>query len=433
MGKVLGGGSSINVLAWVRGHASDWDYFAAETGDARWASAQVDDLFRSRIEDWSGPADPTHRGVGGPVSVQPPLDPNPAALAMLAAASGLGIPTFTSHNQALRNGGGAGLQDKILKDGQRRSMYRAYVAPLLHQSNLTVCTDAVVTRLILEGDVVIGVDVHHRGEHLRIGANGEVVLSLGALNTPKLLMQSGIGDRAKLNDLGIDVVQNLPGVGQNFQDHIQVGCTWEYKKPVAPRNSGGEASLFWKSDSTLDAPDLILFQAEVPVASEQTAALGVPEHGWTMFSGIVRPSSRGTVSLTGAASDAPLRIETGALTSPEDEKTLLASMTLAREIGNAPEMNHLNKREAMPGNLKGPDLMNYVRNAASTFWHQSCTAKMGRDSMSVVDGSLAVYGIKRLRIADASVMPRITTGNTMAPCVVIGELAARSICDSHKL
>lgn len=434
MGKVLGGGSSINVLIWSRGHATDWDYFAATTEDSRWSHASVTDLYRTKIEDWHGPASTANRGTGGLVFVQPPPNPNPIATAMLDAAAGLGIPTFGSHNEALtERRGGAGLMDMIMKDGKRQSIFRAYAVPIMGQPNLTVLSQALVTRLLIQDGGVTGVEILHQGELIDVDAGCEVILSLGALNTPKLLMQSGIGDRDHLKAFNIDAIQHSPGVGQNFQDHIQCSCTWEYKEPLLPRNNGGEAALYWQSDPALEGPDLILSQAEMPLASPENTALGLPEHGWSLFCGVARPQSRGKVSLTGPNYDDRLQIETGALTHPEDVKMLRASLALGREIGNSPAFQSYNKREVMPGLLEEPALLNYLRNGAATFWHQSGTAKMGKDAMSVVDGKLAVYGVKRLRIADSSVMPRIMTGNTMAPCVVIGELAAASILSDYRI
>jgi choline dehydrogenase len=259
-----------------------------------------------------------------------------------------------------------------------------------------------------------------------------VVLSLGAIHTPKVLMQSGIGDEAELGRFGIPVVQHLPGVGQNLQDHPGFDCVWEYRQPLAPRNTASESTYFWKSDPAMESPDLQTCQAEVPKSSaENIARFGLPEFGWTLFAGVVRPKSRGRLRLTGPKPLDPVEIQANMLSHPDDLTAAVAAVELAREIGNSAALSPFVKREVMPGNLKGADLVRFIRDAASSYWHATCTAKMGMDAMSVVDSDLKVYGIERLRIADGSIMPRITTGNTMAPCVVIGERAAQILQTEH--
>jgi choline dehydrogenase len=432
MGKVLGGGSSVNAMAWAHGHKNDWDFYASEADDPAWNYESVLEIYK-RIEDWHGSPDPKYRGTGGPVFVRPAPDPNPIAAAMLEGACSVGIPTFESNNGRMMEGeGGASLLDLLVCDGKRRSIFRAYTYSYMDRLNLTVLSHALVTRVIVEGRRATGVECIYDGNTHRIGAALEVVLSLGAVHTPKVLMQSGIGDRVELQRFGIPVVRNLPGVGQNFQDHIAVGCIWEYRRPLAPRNNAGEATFFWKSDPELDTPNLQTFMAEIPISSAETAARFNPPVGsWTMTAGVVRPKSRGRVRLTGPSPLAPVQIEADFLCHPDDLKAAIACVGLCREIGNSPALHHFAKREVMPGNLKGPELENFVRDGATTYWHQTCTAKMGRDAMSVVDGSLRVYGIDNLRIADGSVMPRVTTGNTMAPCVVIGERAGEILKKDH--
>lgn len=433
MGKVLGGGSSINVMVWARGHRSDWDHYAAEAGDEDWGYDNVLSLYR-RIENWQGRPDPEFRGASGPVWVQPASDPSPVAHAMLAAASELGIPTFDSPNGAMMEGpGGAAISDMLVRDGQRQSLYRAYVHPWLDRPNLTVLTGATVRRVVLDGTRATGVEIVHGGRVSTIGARREIVLSLGAMHTPKVLMQSGIGDRDELGRHGIPVVQHLPGVGRNLQDHVSFGCMWEYAEPIAPRNSGSEATLYWKSRPDLEAPDLLFCQVEFPVPSERTAALGVPEHGWTMFAGLARPASRGRLRLTSADPMAPITIDANMLSDPADMEAAARCVQLCRELGNAQAFRPYVTREVMPGNVAGDDLKDYIRNSAVTYWHQTCTAKMGQDAMSVVDHKLRVYGVDGLRIADGSILPRVSTGNTQAPCAIVGERAADILRVSHGL
>ncbi len=434
MGRVLGGGWSVNVMVWARGHKSDWDYFASEAGDPTWNYDSVLQIYR-HIEDWHGAPDPKYRGVGGPVFVEPAPDPNPIAPAMVAAASAVGIPSFENQNgRMMETEGGASIIDVRSRQGKRQSVFRSYVYPLMDRPNLTVLTKALVLRLTFDGHRVTGVDVSCNGAIRHIEAGAEVVLSLGAINTPKVLMQSGIGDRTELQRLGIPVVLDLPGVGQNFQDHVGFNCVWEYREALPPRNTMAEATFFWKSNPSLQGPDIQTCQAEVPIATPETAAtFGVPEHGWTLFGGLIRPHGRGHLRLTGPDPEDPVLIEANFLSHPEDLKAAIACVELCREVGNAAPLAPYAKREVMPGNLKGKDLENYVRNAATTYWHETCTAKMGRDAMSVVDGNLQVYGFDNLRIADGSIMPRVTTGNTMAPCVIIGERAAEILRRRHSL
>src|SRR5260221_979335 len=329
---------------------------------------------------------------------------------------------------------GSSIMDVRVRDGKRQSVFRSYTFPYMDRPNLTVLTHALVTRITLWGRRAIGVECIYHGKTHLISAGLEVVLSLGAIHTPKVLMQSGIGDEVELQRLGIPLVQHLPGVGQNFQDHSGIGCVWEYEKPLAPRNNAGESTFFWKSDPSLETPDIQTCLGEVPFASaEMLTRFNPPAGSWTMFAGIVRPKSRGRIQLTGPNPMDPVQIETNLMSHPDDLKAAIAGVQLCREIGNSAALRPFAKREVMPGNLKGAELENFIRDSVVTYWHQTCTAKMGRDSMSVVDGNLKVYGIESLRIADGSIMPRVTTGNTMAPCVIIGERAGEILRADHKL
>ncbi|MEQ9609135.1 MAG: GMC family oxidoreductase N-terminal domain-containing protein [Kiloniellaceae bacterium] len=427
MGKVLGGGSSINVMVWARGHKNDWEHFASEAGDPAWGYESVLGIYR-RIESWQGASDPLRRGKEGPVYVQPAADPQPVALAMVEAAQALGLPHFDSPNGVMMEGrGGVAINDLIVRDGRRVSMFRSYVQPLRRQPNLTILTRALVSKLLFSRKRVVGIEVIQDGALRRYFADHEVILSLGAVNTPKLLMQSGIGPGIELWRHGIPLVQHLPGVGRNHQDHVSFGCIFEYKEPQPIGYGGSEATLYWSSNPDLDRPDMFHCQLEFPAPSAETASLGVPAHGWTMFAGLAHPKSRGTVSLSGAEPQDPAVIDANTLSHPDDLEKAVASIELCRELGAHKAFGGLVRREALPGNLKGRALQNYARNAAVTYWHQAGTAKMGRDALSVVDAQLRVHGIRSLRIADASIMPSITSGNTMAPCVVIGERAAEMI------
>src|SRR5258707_2357043 len=432
MGKALGGGSSINVMAWARGHKSDWDFFASEAADPAWSYESVLELYR-RIEDWHGVPDPKYRGTGGPVFVEPVPDPSPIALAMLEGTRSVGIPTFENQNGSMmESAGGSSIVDVRFRDGKRQSVFRSYTFPYIDRPNLTVLTRALVTRITFEGKRATGVECIYNGKTHRFSAGHEVVLSMGAIQTPKVLMQSGVGDEVELQRHGIPLVQHLPGVGQNFQDHPAIGCVWEYQKPHAPHTAS--VTFFWKSAPNLDTPDIQTFQTEVPfAAAEMLARYNVPAGSWSMFAGIVRPKSRGRIRLTGPNPVDAVQIETNIMSHPDDLKAAIACVQLCREIGNSAALRPFTKREVMPGNLKGAELENFIRDSVTTFWHQTCTAKMGRDSMSVVDGSLKVYGIENLPVADGSIMPRVTTGNTMAPCVIIGDHAGEILKADHKI
>ena len=247
-------------------------------------------------------------------------------------------------------------------------------------------------------------------------------------------MLFGIGDEAELHRLGIPVVQHLPGVGRNFQDHFAMGCVWEYQQALPPRNNAGEATCFWKSAPNLDTPDLQICQVEVPLCRQETAARFSPStHSWTLYGGVVRPQSRGRIRFTGPNAHDPIQIDANTLSHSDDLRAAIACVELCREIGNSLPLRPYTKREVMPGNLRGAALRDFIRDAASTYHHQTCTAKMGCDAASVVDARLRVYGIQNLRIADGSILPRVTTGNTMAPCIVIGERAGEMLRDSHQI
>ena len=429
-GKVLGGGSSINAMAWARGHKSDWDYFAREAGDPAWSYDSVLNIYR-QIEDWQGAPDPDRRGTGGLLFIDSGIGSGPFVPAMFEGTRSVGIPTFDSINGRMMEGpGGCSLVEFRMRDWQRFSIFRSYTFPYMDRPNLTVLTSAPVTRLIFEGRRVTGVEFTYQDRVHRIRAGLEVVLSLGAINTPKVLMQSGVGDQTELHRFGIPLVEHLPGVGQNYQDHVALpGMIWE----CCGDEPNAVFHWFWKSDSSLDTPDLQTTQAPLEVTGLKNVNPTLPASGWMMLPAVIRTKSRGRVRLTGPDPMDPADIDSNLLSDPDDLKALVAVVELCREIGNSAALRPFLKQELVPGNVKGLALENYLRNTAVSWWHQTCTAKMGRDSLSVVDTNLKVYGIENLRIADGSIMPRVTTGNTMAPCVIIGERAAEAIRTTYKL
>jgi choline dehydrogenase len=425
MGKVLGGGTSINAMVWAHGHKNDFQQWARESGDACWGYQHVLEIY-TRIEDWHGAPDPVRRGTGGPVFVQAPADPNPLAPAFLAAAQSLGIPIFADQNGILQEGpGGAALTNLRIRGGRRLNIPADYLYPIMHQPNLTVLTGALVRKLTIDGVSVTGVDFDWRGQVRTIKASSEVVLSAGAIQTPKILMLSGIGDQTEFARLGIETVTHLRGVGRNLQDHPIIGASlWEPPPNGIPaRANAAEANLFIKSDPGLETPDLHIWNVQVPYVTEVTMKYAVP-NAWSISPGLVRPHSRGYLRLKSVnPADAP-EIHANMLGDPRDLAALRKGMEISRELGNSAAMKPFVKREILPGDVKGDALDNLIRDGALSMHHVAGTAKMGHDEDSVVDSKLRVYGVKNLRIADGSIMPTITTGNTQAPCVIIGERMA---------
>lgn len=439
MGKVLGGGSSINGSIWARGHREDYELWAEAAGDPGWNYESVLGIYR-RIEDWQGKPDPHRRGQGGLLRIEQPQDPVPLVPALVEATAALGIPATEDINAAAMEGEGAcGVPNVLVQDGNRRvSMAATYLHPMLGAPNLDVVLCAEVTRLLFDGDRASGVEFVQRGKVVRVNAGSEVIVSQGAINTPKLLMLSGIGDEAELRSHGIAVRQHLAGVGGNFHDHILLaGCCWQYRMPEAPRNNAAEFVFYARSDATLRTPDLMPVLEETAFASEVIAErFEVPARAdvaWTLAPGLAQPESRGRVRLASADPFAAPRIEANFLAADADMRAMVRCVELCREIGNSAALAPFRERELFPGPLKGRALEDFVRNAAGTYFHECGTARMGRDADAVVDEQLRVRGVRGLRVADASIMPRIATGNTMAPVVVIAERAAEILRAAHGL
>ncbi|MDH6230772.1 choline dehydrogenase [Mesorhizobium soli] len=434
MAKVLGGGSSINATIWVRGHRNDYDGWAEAAGDPAWGYDNALEIFK-RVENWQGTPDPKYRGAGGKVWVQPSQNPLPIAPAMLEAVKGLGMPVFDDLNGAREESkGGFALMNQIIKDGRRANMAQAYLYPVLARPNLTVLTRAHADRLVIEGGRVVGVEITRDGAPLTLHASREVVVSLGAIRSPKLLMLSGIGDRAHLAEHGIKARLHSPEVGQNFHDHIlHGGCLWEAPQQMEYANSGANASGFWKSDAALDTPDLNIVQIELPYASEVVAKdYSPPATSWALCAGLVGPKSRGSVRLASARpADAPV-VTANFLSHPDDVAALMKGIDLCRQIGNSPALAPWVKREVAPGrDLDSKAKADFVRNGATTFFHQVGTCRMGADDAAVVDAKLKLRGVEGLRVADGSIMPKIASCATMASCVFIGERMADILLSSE--
>jgi len=357
--------------------------------------------------------------------VQPAADPNAFSFALLEGAGSAGLQRFPNANgRMMESPNGCAFVDETVCEGRRRSIFRSYLYPRMAEPNLTVVTGALVARILFDRCRATGVEFRCRGRNQRATAGCEVILCLGAIQTPKLLMQSGIGDGDELRRAGVPLLQELPAVGRNLHDHVAFGCVWESTDTGLPLVPRSQTVCFWKTNAELDAPNFYTYVRRGPQVTPENAALLRPTpDSWSMVLGM-RPQSRGTIHLTGPDIDDPVRIDANYLADPQDLKDLVAGLNVAREIGNAAALRPFTVREMIPAARNRNALERFFRNGLGTFWHQCGTARMGRDVTSVVDGRLKVHGIDGLRIADASVLPRVTTGNTMAPCVVVGEQAA---------
>jgi choline dehydrogenase len=355
-------------------------------------------------------------------------------VALLEGAEDLGLQRFPNSNgQMMESAGGCAFIDETVRGGKRQSIFRSYVYPIMDQPNLTVLTGALAARIQFTGNRATGIEFLYNGKTRRAQATSEVILSLGAIQTPKLLMQSGIGDEMELTNAGIPLLHALPGVGRNLHDHVAFGCVWENAGIPSPKIPRSQTSCFWKTRAALEAPNFYVYSHGGPdFTPENAARFKPPAACWSLSAGM-RPNSRGVIHLTGSDPADPVSIDPNYLDDPQDLEDLIAGLSLAREIGNSSALRPFTGREVAPGSMSATELEQFFRDGLGTHWHQSGTAKMGHDEMSVVDGQLKVYGVDGLRIADASIMPRVTTGNTMAPCVIIGERAAAFLQQEHNI
>jgi choline dehydrogenase len=427
MGRVVGGGSSINATIWVRPFKSDLENWAQASGDKAWGYESGLEVYR-RMENWQGAPDARYRGKDGPVWCQPAQNPHPLAPAMLQACKSLGYSVFDDQNGKREEGGvGFALMNQIIRDGRRQSMARSYLYPVLSRTNVTVLVKSHVDRLVLAGTKVTGVQINRAGVQSVIGAKSEVIICSGGINTPKLLMLSGIGDDAQLRQHGIKTIVNAKEVGKNFQDHLlHGGCLWEPKEHIPHRNSAANAAGFLKSQASLSSPDVNLVQIEIPYASDVVGKqYAPPPTSWALCTGLVAPKSRGEIKLRSAdPKDRPI-VDARFLSHADDVKAMAFGIEVCRDIGNSPAMKDFVKREVAPGKkLQGQEMQEFVRNGATTYYHQSGTCRMGKDNEAVVDAQLRVNGVQGLRIADSSIMPRIVSVATMAACALIGERMA---------
>ena len=431
LGRVLGGGSSINALVWSRGMERDFD--AWERGGAKgWGFKDVLPMYKAQ-EDWEGGAN-EWRGAGGPVHIRRPADPHPTAPAFIEAARQMGFPVNDDANGPMRPGAGY-INMNIAADGTRVSSARAFLRPNLDRANLTLLLNANVTKVVFSGDRATGVELVNGDGTKTVKASREVILSAGTIHSAKVLMLSGVGDAAQLRKLGIKPVADLRGVGQNLQDHVIVsGLVYQYKgkMPDRPADSNAvEAEVYLASGVDDHAADINIVLEQLPIATPEAAARFAtpPKEGYTIAPALVQPTSRGQVRLASADwHDAPI-IEGNHLGTDRDVAAIVRAIEVARELGGKSALDGIRAEEVVPGAKASSraDLLELARTAAASFGHPVGTAKIGRDKDAVVDSDLRVHGVRGLRVADASVMPSILSGPTNAASYMIGGRAAQLI------
>jgi choline dehydrogenase len=404
-------------MIYIRGHRSDYDAWAAD-GCEGWGYDDVLPLFK-RSEDFSrGESD--YHGAGGLLHVSADYEPHPLQAAVVEAAQEVGIPFNDDHNGPIQDG--VGYCHLMIKGNVRQSQAVAFLRPVLDAPNLTVLTGTRVRRLLLEGGRCVGVDVGAR----ELRARQEVVLCAGTIESPKLLMLSGIGPAAELARVGVEVAVDLPGVGENLHDHVlsPVVCSSARQMPATvPGTNPLHVHLFARSRSDLPAPDTQPLVFHVPA---YLPGMEGPPDGFTLMGGVVRPQSRGRLALASGDPDDPPVIDPAYLVEEADVDALAWSLGQAREISRTDALADWLGEELYPGiGVSSPaDVRKYVRDTAITYHHQVGTCRMGVDELAVVDPRLRVRGVDGLRVADASIMPTVTAGNTHAPTTMIGERAA---------
>ena len=427
-GRVLGGSSSINAMLWYRGHPADYDRWA-EAGCSGWSFAEVLPFFK-KAEDWEGGAD-AWRGAGGPMRISRSPDPHPVARAMLEGSAELGLPVIDDPNGASNEG--AALSNLNVSDGKRWSVVDGYLRPAAGRKNLTILTGSAALRLGFAGGRCVSV-THLLGDKVvETEARQSVVLALGAFDTPRLLMLSGIGEPAALRALGITVRAALPGVGQNLQDHpLLMGMNFAAAAPLGPvRDNGGGGMINWKSRPDLGQPDLHAFVVQGRHAGPEVAEdYDLSGHLFALSPGLMHSKSRGYLRLLGDEPQSPLEIQPNYLAEPEDLAALIASMDFIMDLAETAPFRALGARPAAPDRrLAEAGKARFVRRSLATFFHPSGTCAMGTGPEAVVDPRLRVHGIEGLAIADASVIPTIPTCNTQAPVVMIAERAAQFLLE----
>lgn len=449
-GKVMGGSSSVNAMVYTRGNRLDYENWVAQ-GNPSWSYEEVLPLFkRSENSECFGAND--YHGVGGPLNVSYLRSPSAINQAFLQACTEQGLPQTDDYNGASQLG--CAPAQVTQKNGERCSAAKAYITPHLARPNLTVITQAHTQRIVLEGKRAVGAEFLKDGQTRQVKARREVILSGGAYGSPQLLMLSGIGPAAHLQQLGISVVQDLPGVGQNLHDHVTAVLIyrtqrkestfgfswsglvkivrsifeWREKRSGIITSNVAESQGFLFADKTEPSPDIQLALC-TGIVDDHTRKnhLG---HGYTLHVTLMRPKSRGSVTLQSAnAKDAPL-IDPQFLSDPRDLATLVKGTQIGYDIMQSAAFAPYRGAMLYPLERNNPaQIEQFLRDHADTEYHPCSTCKMGpaSDAMAVVDASLRVYGIEKLRVVDASIMPQLVSGNTNAPTIMIAEKAADMI------
>lgn len=450
-GHVIGGGSSVNAMLYVRGQAQDYDGWA-QLGNTGWAYRDVLPAFRD-IETNMEIADDFH-GTDGELQVSETGFHHPLSRAFIRAAQQTGIPYNPDFNGASQEG--VGFYQTTTHKGRRWSSAAAFLRRAEKRKNLKIMTQTRVARILFEGNCAVGVELENGA---RIGADGEVVLCAGAIETPRLMQASGIGNAEELKSHGIDPVADLPGVGENFQDHLEVNVQCYTKDPISLyRQDKGLRSLWHMLQYQMFRSGLLTSNVVECGGFIDVSNAGLPDlqyhvlpflvgwvdsppieaHGMSINPCFLRPRSRGSVKLRSANPKDRALFDAGSFSDPEDLEVLLRGTRKAIEIYRAPELQKLVKGFAKPGPDKIDDddaLRDWIRQSCKTVFHPVGTAKMGPDTdrMAVVDSELKVKGVRRLRIADASVMPTLVSGNTNAPVMMIAERASRFITGKEAL
>ena len=451
-GKVLGGSSSLNGLLYVRGQREDYDRWAA-LGNKGWSYDEVLPYFK-KSEDQARGADDYH-GVGGPLKVSDLRLRRPIADFFIKAATQIGIPENPDYNG--ENQEGVGYFQQTAHKGFRCSTAKGFLSPVRKRANLSVLTKAQTTRVLLEGKKAVGIEYFKSGQLHQASANREVILSAGAIGSPQLLQLSGIGPENLLNKVGVSVAHNLPGVGQNLQDHLQtrlvyktrqrtlndelnnifkrglVGIQYVLTRTGPLTLAASQVAIFTKSNPDVERPDI---QFHMQPLSADKPGDGVHEFSaFTLSVCQLRPKSRGSVEIKSPDPLVHPEIHPGYLANAHDCQVAIDGIKLARRIADAPALKPHIIDEYVPGRQFETDeqLLETARQFSQTIYHPTSTCKMGSDDMAVVDERLRVHGIDNLRVVDASIMPEIISGNTNAPTIMIGEKAADMIIqDSAK-
>ena len=441
-GKVLGGSSSINAMCYVRGQPQDYDGWA-RSGAPGWRYADVLPYFLKSERQQHGASQ--YHGAEGPLSVEDLRSHNPLTDTFVAAGMHAGLPLNADFNGARQEG--VGRYQVTQREGRRCSAAVAYLDPVRVRPNLQIETHSLVERVLIEQGRAIGVEYACRGQRKVIRCEGEILLCAGAVSSPQLLMLSGIGPAAHLSELGIAVARDLPGVGENLQDHLDVCTLYKSTRAVTydfnPLQELGVALRYWlqhrgpgvsnvaeagafvRSSHARDGrPDIQLHF--VPAQLDDHGRHRLPGHGFTLHACYLQPQSSGRIRLcSDDARDAPL-IFANYLQHPRDLAVLLEAVQLSRRILQAPPFDAYRGVEVFPGSHATTDaaLIEFIRRKAETIYHPVGTCRMGADSESVVDASARVHGIAGLRVVDASIMPTIVSGNTNAPTIMIAEKVA---------